>query len=379
MKIALVTSTMETGGAERVIALLVNEWVKAGHDVSLLILNRGEIWYHLDPRVQVLQLGIDQQQFSLRSALRHNFLRIQALRRALRVARPDVIVSFIDVTNVITLLAAFGLGVPVVVSERSVPGVREIGPRWEFLRAITYTWATRIVLQSNSVKHFFRSGLRKRAVVIPNPLSEPVEGMPEHTLVQPAILAIGRFTREKRFDVLVQAFQHIAHDFPSWHLYIFGDGPLRLRLDALVKQSGCGERIHLPGKVRAVHQILQQATLFASTSDFEGFPNVVCEALSMGVPVIASHCPGGITDIITDGQNGLFFERSSVRSLESLLRRAMSDGALRQRISSNATAIKEILHADRISALWQDLFIEITKHTSTPAHAVDTKLVTPGV
>ena len=181
------------------------------------------------------------------SALRNNSRRLVQLRRAVRASRPDVVLSFLSATNVLTILATRGLGVPVLVSERSDPQRQSLPPAWRLLRRLTYPFARNVVVQSDEVIARLPWPSRRRAVVAPNPILLPA-GLQVRD--QPVIVGVGRLVPLKRFDLLIRAFAANASACPGWRLVVRGDGPERPRLEALAIESGVGDRVQLPGQTR---------------------------------------------------------------------------------------------------------------------------------
>ena len=142
MRIYLVISTFAAGGADRMMSVMANYWAEQGEDITLITLSSlSADWYKLHPRVKRVKLGVLSVSTHIGQAIRHNVRRVICLRRALRRAHPDVVISFLDTTNVLTLMASWGLGIPVIVSERNDPLTHSIGLAWNGLRSLLYRYA----------------------------------------------------------------------------------------------------------------------------------------------------------------------------------------------------------------------------------------------
>ena len=370
MRITLVISTFTAGGAERVMTVMANYWAERGEDVTVItISSQSNDWYQLHPRVKRVGLDVLSQSAHLGQAVRANVLRIPRLRSSLRQACPDVVVSFLGTTNVLTLMASWGLGIPVVVSERNDPREYSIGWVWSLLRSVFYRHADAIVVQSSAIRDWVL-GLRgiKAAYVIPNPVRpvrNKVEQAPRHHASTHGIVAMGRLVEQKGFDILVEAFSRCAAQHSDWSLIILGEGPQRVRLQSVATALGIGDRVHLVGQVREPEAILKGADLFVLSSRYEGFPNALVEAMACQLPVVSTDCSsGGPRDIIRDGVDGILVPPKDVAALASAMGRLMADQEERQRLGKRAGEVVERFSANRVMKLWDDLLAGIARLSS---------------
>ncbi|NGZ01498.1 MAG: glycosyltransferase family 4 protein [Nitrospira sp. WS238] len=367
MRITLVISTFTAGGAERVMAIMANYWAQRGVDVTVITISPHSMdWYTLDPRVTRVGLDVLSTSAHVGQAIRDNARRIVRLRRALRRTRPNVIVSFLGTTNVLTLMASCGLGIPVVVSERNDPREYNIGPAWSALRSLFYRYADAVVVQSCAIRDWVLKlpGIRA-SYVIPNPMrpirSEPEPASKPHASTH-AIVAMGRLVEQKGFDILVEAFSRCAAKRSDWSLIILGEGPLRANLESVAVDLGVKDRVHFVGQVREPDTILRGADLFVLSSRYEGFPNALIEAMACQLPVISTDCSsGGPRDIIRDGVDGLLVPPKNVAALASALDRLMADPEERQQLGKRAGEVVERFSTNRVMKLWDDLLTGIVR------------------
>ena len=355
-RLTLVISSLTGGGAERVATILSNSWADRGEQVTLVTLDASGPSYALDPRVTRRPLGVAGISPNLPAAVWNNLRRVIALRRAIRESRPDTVVSFLDVTNVLTLLATRGLGVPVLVSERSDPAFCPIAKPFGILRNRLYPRADAIVVQSEEARRFFSAAIQARTSVIPNPVL-PAERLRE---VGPApsasgkvALALGRLSKEKGFDLLIDAFARIAPDHPEWSLEIWGEGPERPLLERRVSEKSLSGRVRLPGQTPSPQEKLLRSDLFVLSSRFEGFPNALCEAMACGLPVVAFDCPSGPRQIVRDGMDGILVAPDDAVALAEGMNRLMGDPELARRLASRAPEVVRRFDLDRVLALWE--------------------------
>lgn len=360
-RILFLVSSMHGGGAERVAALLSNRWAASGHEVVLMptFSGRGECLYALDDRVRLDYLA-DRVGKRGRSVV-NQVRRFVALRKAIREIAPDVILSFLPHVNVAAILAASGLGIPVVVSERTYPPAMPLGRGLENLRRFTYPRAAAVVVQTQRSHEWLTECCpRARGRVIPNPVVHPVPvEEPEIDPVavvgdsRPVAMAVGRLDSLKGFDLLLSAFASLAERHPEWDLVILGEGLERERLEVLRERLGLSARVYLPGRAGNVGDWYNRADLFVMSSRFEGFPNALVEAMAHGLPAVSFDCDTGPRDIISDGIDGYLVPPEAGGSgLADTMERLMREEFQRRKMAEEALAVRERFLMERIAAEW---------------------------
>ncbi|TKB69497.1 MAG: glycosyltransferase family 4 protein [Nitrospira sp.] len=356
-RVVLVISSLSPGGAERVLALMANYWAAAGWAVTVYTLDDGTQppFFDLDVAVQHRPLGIQGDSANIIVALWNNLRRIAVLRKAVLQSRPDTVISFGEKTNVVTVLATLGLGFKVIVSERTDPHAHKIGRLWDGLRWWAYARADLIVVQSQAALCYFLPEFRRNAMVIPNPVAMPSALYSEReTGSSPSsIIAVGRLSQEKGFDLLLRTFARLTTLHPEWTLTIVGEGPLRSKLEALRDSLNLAGRVSMPGLVKNVYEYLARASLFVMTSEFEGFPNALCEAMACGLPVVCVDCPGGIREIIKPGENGVLVQRGDLDALAEAMHRLMSNATERQLLGRRAMDVSSAFSVEKVMRMWE--------------------------
>jgi GalNAc-alpha-(1->4)-GalNAc-alpha-(1->3)-diNAcBac-PP-undecaprenol alpha-1,4-N-acetyl-D-galactosaminyltransferase len=370
MRITLVIPSLERGGAERVMSILANSWAEQGRDVTLLTLNRGGVpAYPLDPSVKLRNLGLPGEAAShFVSAVWRQVGRIRAIRRAIRESPPDLIISFLERTNILTLAATRWLDVPVIVSERADPALYDIGRMWQILRRLAYRFADALVCQTSSALDWFQKRIEVRGWVIPNPVVLPSESAGlDHGWDKDGggltIVAMGRLISQKGFDLLLDAFSQIAGRYADWALVILGDGPDRNQLLAQVDTLKLAERVHFAGAVSNPFAVLRAADLFVLSSRFEGFPNSLCEAMACGVAVVSFDCPSGPAEIIRHEVDGILVPPQNAPALAAALERLMKDPEERKRLGARGPEVLTRFSREKVLVLWEQLFQELRSAT----------------
>lgn len=383
----IVVSSLHGGGTERVVSHLANDWARRSWAISILTLFHGSARpaFVLDPRVVHRDLGLSvrgrrpmpdgETVRALKATFdgcsppeRRLLLRelglIAAIRRAIRGRRPDVLLSFIDATNVRVLLAAEGLGVPVIVSERSDPVRNTLADGMMRLRRRVYRRATCLVAQTAGMAAFFAGEMGDRLRVIHNPVVRPPEpraaplsGSARTRPAGRAMVALGRLGEEKGFDLLIEAFAQVAPRHPTWSLAIFGNGPRRARLEQMVRERGLSAHARLPGFTTRPFDILRAADLFVLPSRSEGFPNALCEAMSCGCPVIAAACSSAVHEIVRDGVDGVVVPADDPEALARAIDRLMSSDDERRRLGARAVDVVDRFALEKAMAQWDAIVL----------------------
>jgi GalNAc-alpha-(1->4)-GalNAc-alpha-(1->3)-diNAcBac-PP-undecaprenol alpha-1,4-N-acetyl-D-galactosaminyltransferase len=357
--IAFVITDMSGGGAARVASILCREWARAGHEVHLITFDAATASsaYPLAPEVRRHSVSAAASPSGAWGFIRTNFARVVRLRRILRGIKPDVAISFLLEGNVALALAARGLGLPVLISERNHPGYHKLPVLKGVVRAATYPLAHRLCVQTEDISQWFRSRLRIDPAVIPNPVetgSSPEARQPRSN-GRRAVVGLGRLEPQKSYGLLIDAFAAVSADHPEWDLIIHGEGSERETLEARVRALSLENRVFLPGVTADSYGELRQADLFVHTARYEGYPNAVIEACSVGVCVIALDAPGATREILAGGELGMLVAGDDDAALSGALDLAMSDDALRQGYAGRAPSAVVRLSPSAIAQEWLDV------------------------
>jgi glycosyltransferase involved in cell wall biosynthesis len=327
--------------------------------VNLLTLDSGkeQPFYPLHPQVHHRSLNLAGVPSSRLQAVLGNFQRVRRLRAAIRETKPEIVISLMSETNVLTLLATRGLGIPVLVQEQNDPFHLRIGRQWDVLRRWTYPRAEHVVVLTERSLSFFSRKVRSRAKVIPNPAM--VSGDPRVPFSSngrpKTVMAMGRLVPQKGLDLLLAAFGRVAAKHPQWSLEILGEGRLREELEAQVRALGLQDRVRLPGTTKEPHARLRGADLFVMSSRHEGFPLSLCEAMACGLPAISFDCPTGPREIIRDGVDGVLVPPENVAAFAEAMDQLMGDEQRRETLAARAPEVMERFSIGQVMSMWEAL------------------------
>ena len=353
--VALVIADMAAGGAQRVVANLANAWTERGRPVTLVTLDDGDSAFPLDPRIEHRSLGLQKDSAGLLQALMSTWQRVRALRRALRSCAAGSAIGFVGATNVLLVLAAFGLPIRVVISERNDPARQSLGQPWDFLRRLTYRWADAVTANSAGAVDTLAAWVpRHKLRLILNPLV-PDAGAPEG-FAAPTLLAIGRLHRQKGFDLLLDAFAASAFLCQGGRLMIVGRGPQGDALAAQARSLGIGDSVDWRARSENPFPLYAGAQALVLPSRFEGTPNVLLEALASGCPAIVTDTAGAAPDLIGRAEEaGLIVPGEDKEALAAAIDRLTGDETLRANLSAAGPARVEEFSLDRVLPAWEAL------------------------
>lgn len=367
MKILLVNSSLGAGGGEKQIGLMANYWARKDWKVTFFTFADGSATsphFRLHPSVRHIPLPFGPKAQPGLNRLKKNYIRLKCLRDEIRKVSPEVIISFGDKTNIAVIFASLFLGIPIIISQRIYPGICKFGFLWDVLNCMAFKLCAGMIVQAERAKFYYSNKQQPKIFVIPNQIIEEL-----HTdesckikLLKPAIIAMGRLSPEKRFELLINAFAMIASDHIEWTLYIFGDGALKNQLLTQIDSLGLSNRIFLPGVVKKSISIFRQADIFVSASDYEGFPNALAEAMAIGLPVISTDALTGPRELIQDGINGLIVPRGDKQSLSLAIKRLIINPKDRFELAQKAPSILQIYQPDKVMGIWEDLITNITNN-----------------
>lgn len=347
MKIVFVCDTLGAGGAERVISTLSNEFVDRGHEVSIILMANTNLqpFYELNERVNVIRL-------IKKIGKKVGFIKkTQLLRKRIKEISPNIVISFLSYVCIYTWLALKNTKIPYIVSERNDPNQRASFK--QFLLNKSFKSASGCVFQTFDASEWYKKIIRNKYAIIYNPVNltfipNKVDNRKEE------ILYVGRFSEQKNVLMLLEAFKSFKENHRQYSLSLYGNGPLKSEIESYIKLNGLQGSVSLKPNSNDWQQKEYTSKLFVLPSKFEGMPNVLSEALCLGIPSVSTNCSIGgpkelkkifpTTLILADDMSSL----SLVRAMEKGIK-----------INCEKPYIPEELNAKNIADKWIDFINQV--------------------
>lgn len=286
MKIFFYINTISSGGAERVLTNLATEMSTRGHECVLITSFPCSWEYSYGEDVQRISLDLNK----IEGYFKRNVILIYRLRKLLKSERPDILVSFMAEPNFRAIIAKLGSGIKSILSVRSSPDVEYGSNFTSFLAKILFRFGDAIVFQTHDAKIWFPEVIRKKSFIIYNPIDRVFYNT-KLSESRSGIVTVGRIDKFKNHRLLIESFAKIANQVND-NLIIYGSGDVT-SLKLYAESLGIGQRVHLPGQISDVPTFIKSARLFVLSSNVEGMPNALMEAMAIGLPCISTDCPCG--------------------------------------------------------------------------------------
>ena len=337
MKITFFITTLGGGGAERVVCNLANYLVNNNHSVSIIVLRGDESKYHLDSRVNTIFI-CNYFNANIGSILRH-VKEIEISRRILKKLDSDeCLVSFLELPIAMSLLFRRDIPCKLIFSERNNPD--NYSKIYRFIFRYFCNRADGAVFQTTVVQDWYNTFCNKKKV-IPNAINDVFLEAPYAYRGGNKIVTVGRLNSQKNQKLLIESFAIVSRDYPQYRLFLYGDGPLKSELQLLVNNLGLTDKVAFGGFKNDIITELMDADLFVLSSDFEGMPNALMEAMALGLPCISTDCAGGgARELISNMENRLLVPCDDKKRLSDAIKWVLNNDELRERISINARYIR---------------------------------------
>lgn len=364
-----ISATHNSGGMERVLANKANYLAARGYDITVVTTDQRGLspFFPLDGRIRCVDLGVNYETNNGKSFLnklvhfpfkqwRHR----RRLSRVLREIRPDVTVSMF--CNDATFLPSIKDGSRKVL-EIHFSRFKRLQYDRKGLWRLADVWRNRneadvvarfdrfVVLTHEDSRYW---GNQPHIVVIPNAQTFACDA--PAPLEAKTVVAVGRLTYQKGFDLLLQAWAEVCRRVSGWQLAIVGDGELRSALSAQAESLGLAGCVTFVPATKDVVAVYRDASVLAMSSRYEGFGMVLLEAQTAGLPVVSFACKCGPSEIVNDGVDGYLVPPGDVDAMADRLVRLMQDGALRRRMGARAFANAARFSIDAVMKQWIALF-----------------------
>lgn len=344
--------TLCNGGAERVVSILAGHMAKQGMDVEILTYYDMPVSYKLDERVKLTAV-------ETMTGSTNKVKNLLAIRKYFK-KYGNVVISFLAPFNIMAIAANFGNGVPMIVADRNDPTKVPSNFVVRKVRDVLYCFADGVVVQTQKNKAYFSRIVQKKSKVIYNPID-----LKEYAKIalksekEKKIVTAGRLMPQKNQKMMIRAFAAVHAKYPEYQLVIYGEGPSRQELEDLVEELGLKKSILLPGNVSDIHEHIKNAEMFVLSSDYEGMPNALIEAMCLGLASISTKVSGA-TDLIQDHENGILTDLDNQEQLEKAMLELIENKELASKLAVNAAKLGERLEVSKIMQQWTEFIKKLT-------------------
>ncbi|MCH5275870.1 MAG: glycosyltransferase [Lachnospiraceae bacterium] len=361
-KVVFHLNCLEQGGAERVVTTLANYLVNDGYEVIIATEWTADNEFVIDEKIRRIHVGLSSRQ-EKKNRMSKFICRVKNLRTFLKAEKPDVVIAFAKKANYRALMAAYFTKIPVIVSVRTNPYLHYVGRKDKFLIPLLYSRAAGNVFQTEGARAFFPKRIQERSRIILNPINDKYIGVSEPVQRRKAVVQSGRLVDFKNQLMLIDAFVIVHEKHPDYKLEIYGgdsgDGTKKLLEESLERQHA-SDYIFLMGASDALETHLNDAALFAFSSDWEGLPNALMEAMALGLPIVATDCPcGGPKTLIQDGVNGLLVPIKDAQAMADGILKLIENRELAERLGKKARGIRNIANTRAICDQWKEYIEEL--------------------
>jgi len=340
-----------TGGTERVTTIIANQLVKFGIEVTILSLwGDGISSFKLDPLVELHSIYKNKDKFKYKIPST-----VISIRRFVKANHFDWLITVESILSFFTIPACSFINIKQIVWEHFNFNTN-LGLRARSLaRRLAARFADHIVVLTTRDKELWTSNLSCNAeiIAIPNPLPYAIQEVKQGRSKN--VLAVGRLTYQKGFDLLINAWSKVKDSYPDWHLNIVGNGEDLPLLQKLIESLCLNDNIHLYPGTKRIDEFYSDSSIFCLSSRFEGLPMVLLESQAFGLPVVSFDCETGPSEVIKNGYNGILCKPEDIIELSEGLNKLIGDPLLRIEMSSNAFVNAQLFAAENITKQWIQL------------------------
>lgn len=357
-KILLYIDSMRFGGAQRVMSILANHFI-SNYDVILvndISSDKNIKEYSIDKRVKRIFLDVHKM-----NKITKNFYRIMKLRKIIKDEKPDIVLSFLGNINIRMLLATIGMSIKKIVSVRNDPN-REYGTGLKkFFIQILFLLADGYVFQTQDAASYFSKKIISKSKIIFNPVHEKFF-QTKWIGDKKEIAVVGRLQSQKNPILALKAFERISKIFPDYKLVYYGDDELKSEIISISKQMELEDRVIIYGKATDIENKLAHSKLYVLSSNYEGMPNTLLEAMAVGIPVISTDCPcGGPKTIIQNKKQGILVPIDNSQTMAQAITSLLLNEKMMQKISLNEQLRAEQFRINVVMKQWKDFISGINK------------------
>lgn len=355
MKVMFCIASLGKGGAERVVSNLSN-YLANNNEIFIITTNSIESHYSLNNKIKVMSI-IDKKITS--NFIIRNIYMIKKLKKIIKNVNPDVIIGMLPEPSIRLIISSLFNKRKIIISERNDPNIEYNNIIKKFIIKLLYKRVNGFVFQTEDAMNYFGDNIVKKSIIIPNPINDEfIVDKPYEGKRIKRIINVGRLEPQKNHKLLIESFAEISNSIPEYELHIYGKGSLKFEIEMLIKKYKLENKIFLNGESDNIKNDIYNSCLFVLSSDFEGMPNALMEAMSLGLPCISTDCPcGGPRYLIKNNINGFLIPVNDKNEMKNKILQVLNDNELCKKVSTEAINISKELNPNKIYEKWVN-FIE---------------------
>lgn len=351
-EIIIVTISLGNDGAERVLTELSKEWVRMGHKITVIQTDANRYGNEFELPNAVKKINLNKKFSGKIIAILEDAYHIAKILKR----NPNACaISFLSVSSLSLGLASIFCKNKIIMSERNDPTRCPIGKGQQKFRDFAFEFADVCVFQTEMAKQYFNKRIQKKGVIIPNPINGSLPEIYKGNRDKRIVTAC-RLHPQKNLKMMIKAFSKLHMDFPEYKLVIYGQGILLDELQEYCHLLNLDNFVIFPGFCNNVISEMLSACMYISSSDYEGISNSMLEAMAIGLPTVVTDCPvGGARMMIKNNENGILVPVGDDEALYKAMKKIVTDNEFAQKLSINASKIREIIPLNTIADRWIEL------------------------
>lgn len=358
-KILFYINSISYGGAEKVLVNLANSLSINGYQVIVVTSFKDDEEYILHESVKRLLLDSGEED---KTFLKRNISRVLKLRKICTFEKPSIVISFMAEPNFRSIIATRFLGIKTLISVRNDPNMEYKSLLFKILAHLLFPLVDGCVFQTEDAKKWFSKYVQKKSRIVFNQVDENFFNV-NFSGNRQNIVTVGRLEKQKNHKLLIKAFSNVAEYFTSDDLHIYGNGSLFFELQEYIKDLNLEKRVFLKGTFDNLHEVIHSSKLFVLSSNYEGLPNALMEAMTMGIPVISTDCPcGGPKLLVENETSGILVPVEDESELTKAIIRVLTFEDLQKSFSINARIKSQDFHPEVVFKTWKSYIEEITSN-----------------
>ncbi|WP_019679568.1 glycosyltransferase [Ruminococcus flavefaciens] len=349
-KICFLTSTINYGGATKILIEIAN-YLSDYHNVSIMYYGNDEVsFYKIKEKIDINKVPVTSCNIRKVRLL----TQMKIIRSELRSLNPDLVIAFGNTEKLMAIGGSIGTKIKVVISERQDP--YNYNPGKKTTMWLRYMLADGCVFQTKGAAKYFPKRIQRKSTVIPNFIFQEKRDFVSIEKKEKIVSFSARFElKQKRQDIMVEAFYLVSKKYPDWKLVFYGDGDDQLKIEEIVKSKGLNNQVVFEGKVSNVLDYIYKSAIFVLSSDYEGIPNALLEAMGLGIPCVSTDCsPGGARLLIKNYHNGLLVPINDPKALADAIIYFIKNPVEADAMGKKAMNVLDIYKPEKIMHLWND-------------------------